>query len=237
MKNSIFLKVLACALICVMASSYALADTVTIDLEAASAEELKAARDAIDAKLMDIRLANAPKPDDAYIIKGSGTQILTNVEINAELSRFNVHYLDEAKLSLFDNNGKQLYIKGYIEGKQVIPTIMLESEEEWSIDVSPLSTNGSPYISGRGSYTSDLFVVTPPTIVTITVKDIESYFNYTDISLYYVNKIGTVCFEERFGNILPDKSFDYIIKPNSEAVSWFWVIDCSNHVEWSISAK
>lgn len=215
----------------------ALADTITVDLDNATPEELQAARDAIDARLAEIRSASAPIVDDDYIIRGSGIEILTNVEVKASLSRFNVHYTDEASVSCF-NGDNELYIHDYIEHPQTIPMMIVESQEDWYIDISPIETMDSPYISGIGSYTSDLFVVTPPSIVSITLRDIAGYFNYTDVNLYYVDKTGSVHIEDWvIQSDLAPEQIDYIIKPNSDAVAWFWVIRCSDNVEWSITAK
>lgn len=231
-------QILAIVLVLLAITGCAFADTISVDLNSATEEELKVARDAIDAKLMEIRLANAPKTDASYIIKGSGTQILTNVEIKAELSRFNIHDADEVAVSCYDNNGERLYIYDYIGGPQTIPMIMIESEKEWYIDISPIGSIDSPYISGNGSYTSDLFSVVPPMIVTVTIEDKKGYFNYTDIKLYYVDDAGKAHIESYAAqSVLPDKKIDYIIKPNKNAVAWFWVIECAEAVEWSITAK
>lgn len=231
-------RILALVLVLMAFAGCAFADTVSVDLNSATEEELKIARDAIDAKLMEIRLSNAPKMDASYIIHGNGTQILTNVEINAELSRFNIHDANEVDVSCYDANGERLFIFDYIKGQQTIPMIMVESEKDWFIDVSPLGTIDSPYISGQGSYTSDLFVAVPPTIVTITIEDKKGYSNYTDINLYYVDKAGEVHIEDWVAQKkYSSQRFDYIIKPNNEAAAWFWVIDCSDHVKWSITAK
>lgn len=221
----------------IICSSVAIADTITVNLDSATADELKAARDSIDARLAEIRSEKAPTVDDGYIIKGKGTQIISNVEIKAELSRFNVHYKNEATVSCFNGN-EELFIYDYIDQPQVIPMIIVESQEDWYIDVSPIGTMDSPYISGKGSYTSDLFVVTPPTFVTVTLRDQVGYFNYANVDLYYVDSMGEVWIEDWVvDTALAPAQIDYIIKPKSDVVAWFWSIDCSDNVEWTIAAK
>ena len=60
-------------------ASVSFAETLTINLETSTTDELKTARDAIDKRLAEIRLANAPTIDEAFTISGNGTQILPGI--------------------------------------------------------------------------------------------------------------------------------------------------------------
>ena len=217
--------------------SVACAEVVTVNLASATEEQLLKARDAIDARLAEIRLADAPVIDESCIIRGKGMEILTDVEVKNIISRFNVHSKGDVTVSCYNGN-ERLYLHDYIAGAQTIPMIIVEADEEWYIDFSPIGKMDSPYISGKGSYTSDVFVVSPPTIVTITLSQTAGYFDYTNINLRYVDKNGGCWIADTVMQLaLAPQCIDYIIKPEEDAVMWFWTIDCSDNIEWSITAK
>lgn len=231
-------------------SSMAFADTVTVDLVTATADELKTARDAIDKRLAEIRLANAPTIDDSFFIKGSGTQILPGIELDAPFSRFVATCDDSIQVTYYSgaNNAESTYGKfnsnnshaDYIINPASISSIMVETQGNWQLDFSPIGLIDSPFTDGAGSYITDVFEApTTPCIITVTLNG-KNDAGYGAVTLYSINKNGTVSYSDTvvdYEFVHEVEYFDAIIKPDSSAVAYFWDISCPSGMQWSITAK
>lgn len=223
----------------------AFADTVTVDLDTATVDELKAARDTIDVRLAEIRIANAPDVDNSFIVSGNGTQILDGFDIVADFSRFSATCDDDIKVTYYYNNtsrsfdhASRMCFAWCIDEPISITSVMVESTGNWSVDFSPISTMDSPYTTGVGSYVTDRFSVTPPCIVRITLEA-GDYYDYTNVTLWKIHSDGRTSTENMVYNeiIIDEESFDVIIKPEKDIVSYFWMINCPVDTNWSITAK
>jgi len=231
-------------------SPVAFADTVAVDLATATADELKIARDAIDKRLAEIRLANAPTIDESFLITGSGTQILPGIELEAPLSRFVASCDDSIKVTYYSGasnkessygvfNTRNSHV-GYFDNPTSISSIMVETQGKWQLDFSPIGLMDSPFVEGLGSYITDVFEApSTPFIVTITLNG-ESDAGYATVCLYSFDKNGNVTYSDKAIDhefVYETECFDTIIKPDSSAVAYFWNVSCPAGMQWSITAK
>lgn len=243
-------RILAMILVLLAITGCAFADTISVDLNSATEEELKIARDAIDAKLMEIRLANATTLDDTYLIKGNGTQILNSFELTAPISRFVATCDKDTKVTLYidgkdspntygEYGESQSSYSSYFVNPHTITSMMVESQGNWEFDFSPLVMMDSPYTSGTGSYVTDMFTVSPPCIVTFSFRT-SRYSQLCSVVLHSIDTNGKIGYESviPWGTYVSDSdSFDIIIKPEPNIAAYFWEISCSADVDWKISAK
>ena len=241
-------KLVLCLLVfSLLFSPTAIADVVTIDLDDATVEELKAARDSIDKRLNEAWLANAPAVDDSFIITGKGTQILKGVDMAENVSRIVATCDDDIKVTYYTDSNSRTYNGSFqsamcfadcVSQPLSISSIMVETSGNWTIDLSPIKTMPSPFVSGIGACVSDSFTVTPPCIVHITLTR-GLYGGYNHVSLWKIHTNGRTSAETMLDNVLftDKKEFDVIIKPEEDVSAYFWVINCPVDTTWEITAR
>lgn len=231
------------ALCVVLCFSSTCAEVIQIDTETATLEELKSARSIIDKRIQTVQFSNVPISDESLIISGSGTQILDGISIKSPISRFVSTSSNDMKLTYYTPQSSKSYSNGRSTAKVIgspieLTCIMIETEGEWKIDFTPLTTMESPYTSGIGSYVTDIFEVEPPTIVNITLTS-GYYGGYSSVILYKIDSEGNYTGENFIDReiVIDTESFDRIIKPEAGIVSYFWRIECPVDTVWSITEK
>jgi len=227
-------------------SPVAFADTITIDLDAASIEELETAKDAIDARIAELSENDTVVDGETITLTGSGTKILEGFEIDAPLTKFMASCTEDTKITWYTDDGDSTTYGEYGESQKsystiiefpiTITTVMIESQGEWQFTFSPVGTMASPCCTGTGSFISDGFQVSPPHIAHITLT-CDTYA-FCSVYLRPIRKDGTLGFEE----VIPwgtrvhgTTTYDVIIKPEKDVVSYIWKVSCPPNVSWTIS--
>lgn len=242
------MKKLFCLVLVVLLSisPVAFADTITIDLDAASIEELEAAKDAIDARIVELSNNDTVVDGETITLTGSGTKILDGFEIDAQLTKFIASCTEDTKITWYTADGNSSTYGKYGESQKsystlikfpiTITTIMIESQGEWQFTFSPIGAMVSPCCAGTGSFISDAFQVSPPHIAHITLT-CDTY-ELCSVSLRSIRKNGTLGYEE----VIPwgtrvhgTTTYDVIIKPEKDVVFYIWEVSCPPNVSWSIS--
>lgn len=221
-------------------SCVAFADTITIDLDTASIEELETAKDAIEARIAELKAVAITPADEIYITRGNGTQILNDFIEPSTISRF-VVTADTKFIVTYNKMNIQLTVKSigcnyadFIDCTDGFSQVMIESQGEWAIDYSPLKRTYSPYMSGNGSYVTDYFAIKTPAIVTFTV---EGDYSLCHVSQYSIDENGKV---HLVGTpidqyISGQETFDIIVKSKKDNAQYFFFeINCHDDVKWSI---
>lgn len=224
----------------------AYADTVTVDLDIATIEELQAARDAIDARLAEILSSTLSSNGDRFTLTGTGTQILEGVDLPYSPARLFVKSDKEIKVTLCSDGGNHTYdggnSSGYqlayvIDKQQPISSIIVETQGNWSLEISPIEFVEQLSTSGSGSNVTDAFFAAPPAIVSISFSG-GRYLGYTYIYLYKIHSDGSVTSEKwMWQDFMPDGKFDYVIKPEEKINAYFVHIRCPHDTQWEISVK
>ena len=221
------------------------ADTIAIDLETATADELQAARDAINKRLAEILASDLTAANEALLLKGNGTQLLEGIKLNYSPARLFVKSTAEVKVTLcsddrnysYDGSNNSSYQFAYvIENQQSFSSIIVETQGEWTLELSPIGFTDQLSASGSGSFITDCFSVTPPSVVSIEF-DAGWYGGYSSI---YLNKIYDDYISSEtwmWQDIVSDESFDYIIKPEQNVKSYFIQIHCPHDTQWEITIK
>lgn len=231
--------------------SVAIAEIITIDLSTATEAELQTARDAIDARITEIRSTNITKTTEKpLILSGNGTKILDGFDINSDLFRFVATCEQDTKVTWYlkgDNDPKTYGLYGesqscyahYFEEPLSITSLMVETPGAWRLEFSPLGTMDSPAASGTGSYITDIFTVTPPCMVSITFTH-KGYNGLCSVILYPIYADGSIGYESVIDwgtRVSGTQSFDVIIKPEPNVVAYFWDVSCYEGIEWKIEVK
>lgn len=222
------------------------ADTVTVDLDTATAEELQVARDAIDARLAEVRASDLPAAGDKFTITGKGTQILEGVDLCYSPARLFVKSSEEIKVTLcsdgrnstYDGINSSRYQFAYVlQKQQSISSIIVETQGEWLLELSPIEMTEQLPTNGMGSHVTNCFSVVPPSIISITFND-GRYGGYTYISLYKIYANNSISYDQWMQqDIVSDETFDYVIKPEENVKAYFIRISCPHDTQWEIKAK
>lgn len=192
----------------------------------------------------DIPLKGSGFEEHEYTATGKGTKILEGLKLAFSPSRLYVKSDKEIKVTLCTDNGNKTYDGSnsskyqfvYVIDKQIeISQIMVETQGEWMLELSNVRAMEQPNISGSGSFVTGSFVVSPPSILSISF-DKGRYGGYTYIYLYKMRSDGHVLREEwMWQDIVSDESFDYIIKPEANIDSYFLQISCPHDTKWEIT--
>lgn len=231
------------ALVC----SVAIADTLTIDLDNASLEELMDAKRTIDQKINEIN-TSMQSTDEEYILTGDGTEIRT-VNIALEpLSRYVFTCADGDAKCTINVNGKDIRWSSRINCFSTAPTIatvMVQSKEPWQLELSPIGFTDTPFMTGNGNFVSDRFTIDSPSIVTVTFDYSSGGGNYWNerctLILYSVDAKGVasahylVSEEQVYSN--ESITLDVIVNLDNQAQYCFWGVQCNSKIKWSIAAK
>lgn len=230
-----------------LTSSIAFADTLTVDLDTASLEELIEAKRIIDQRITELN-QSAQTISDNYILQGDGTEI-RKVDISLEpLSRFVFTCPDgDAEYTITVNGEEKRWISksSYFETASTITNIMVQSKMPWQLDLSPIGFTDSPFITGNGNYISDRFVIDTPSIVSVTFDYSSGGGNYWNencyLVLYSVDANGSVSSHYLISGeqVYEGKSItlDVIVNLDDQTQFCFWGVQCNSKIKWSIVAK
>lgn len=233
--------------LCLLLCSIAIADTVTVELDTASIEELMEARSLIDRRIAELSQDVTPE-SNPFILRGSGTEIL-QVNMTLEpLSRFVFICADddaEYTITLNGEDKKWLSEAEYFETKSEISRVMVQSQEPWTIDVSPIGHIDTPFISGNGNYVSDRFVIDSPSIVSVTFDYTAGGGNYWNercsLVLYKIDSNGSVHADYLVSSeeVYEGKTItvDAMVDIDDNTQHCFWGINCNSKIKWAISDK
>lgn len=231
------------ALVC----SVAIADTLTIDLDNASLDELMNAKRTIDQKINELN-RSVQSSDEEYILKGNGTEIRAVDITLAPLSRFVFTSSDPDADYTITVNGEQkdwISKSSFFATESTISTVMVQSKKPWQLDLSPIGFIDTPFISGAGNFISDRFIIDSPSIVTVTFDYSSGNGNFWNEScwlvLYSVDAKGSVSTNYLVSGeqVYEEESItlDVIVNLDSQAQYCFWGVQCNSKIKWSIAAK
>ena len=242
MKRFLFVFVL-CLLFC----SFAIADTVIVDLDTASVEELRDARSLIDKRIAELSQSESTE-SNAFILSGTGTEI-REVNMTLEpLSRFVFTCADdnaEFTITINGEDKKWLPEVDCFDTKAEISRVMVQSKKPWTINTSPIGYSDTSFISGNGNYVSDRFSIDSPSIVSVTFDYTAGGGNYWNEScsliLYTIDINGAVhtdylvSGEQVYeGDTI---TVDAIVDVDDNVQYCIWGIDCHSKIKWTISDK
>lgn len=240
-------RILSIIFVCLLCCTCAIADTVVIDLDNTSIEELQAVRALIDRRIAEMSDI-ADEPDASYILSGTGTDI-RNIDVTlAPLSRVVFTCADgDAKYTITVNGEDQKWLSaaGYFESATAISRIMVQAQDPWTIDVSPIGFIDTPFISGSGNYVSDRFTISSPSIIRVTFDYTAGGGNYWNEScslvLYTIDSKGAVHTDYLISSeqVYEGKTItvDAIVDVDDDIQHCFWGVKCNSKIKWSISAK
>lgn len=242
-------KLLALVLALLLVAASAAAETITLNLETATLEELQAAQTAIGERISQLRAAAAPA-GEAITLTGTGTAILSAVEVVQIPARVTVAGAVKVTLSggkwgdhIFNSFAKA-------EGSCDVLTdaatfdALVEGTGDWSITIEPLKDGGTLALSGVGPYVSDFFPLDAATIVHAVMDasgtdawsatlQLHMGHQFSNIDAWDSDKVA--------GDILfaaPLKvEGDGIVKPTGTRTQYYWIVDVPAGAAWSIAVK
>ena len=241
-------KILALVLILCMLAPAALADTLTVDLDTASMEELQTAQSAISDRISELRAASAPAQED-IMLSGTGTTIQSGVEVMQVPARVTV--TGTVKVTLtggeYDHeyNGYQEEYSSDVLTDAATYDTLVEGEGDWAILIEPLKDGSTLEMTGSGPYVTDFFSLPAATIVHVvmdatSLDDLWAASLYLSVGHQYENldvwTDDTVVGDSLFS--APYKlEGDAIVKPTGDRTQYYWIIDVPIGTEWSITVK
>lgn len=243
MKKLLVLVVVLCLLVPV-----ALADTLTLDLDTASVEELEAAQSAISDRISELRSASEPAEED-IMLSGTGTTIKTGVEVKWVPARVTV--TGAVKVTLAGGQydlGFNSYQAEYACDVLTDPAtydVLVEGEGDWAILIEPLREGAAMEMSGSGPYVTDFFPIPAATIVhavmdATALEDLGVASLYLSLGYQY-DSIEAWTEDTVIGDTLFSVPLrlekDAIVKPTGDRTQYYWIIDVPIGTEWSITRK
>ena len=240
-------RILSIVLFLTLLWSVAIADVLTIDLETATIEELKEAKQAIDHRISELSQP-AANQDNSYTVEGKGTDIRpVNISL-VPLSRFLFTCSDgEASYTVTVNGEEKKWIGpvSYFETATDISNIMVQSKSPWHFDFSPIGYVDSPFIAGNGNYVSDRFMISSPSIISVTFDYSAGGGNYWNencsLVIYEVDDTGSVTPHYLISaeQVYEGKSItlEAIVNLDNQSSYAFWGVQCNSKIKWSITAK
>ena len=229
-----------------LAASPALAQVLTIDLDTATIEELTAAQAQIGDRISQLRAAAAPAAE-AITLTGSGTSIISGVEIAAVPARVTVEGKVKATLSgKFDlayNIGKSSFscdVHTYAGPHD----LMVEGDGDWTVTIEPIKEGGSLVSSGVGPWVSDFFPLDSAAILTVKADPtgMEGMLSNANFCLYqplkYMNTYSYSALTNELITATGDAFVaDVIAKPDEAGALCFWHVKVAPGVAWSIELQ
>jgi hypothetical protein len=240
-------KLLAVLLAFALLGSSAFAETLTIDLETASIDELTAAQTTIGNRISELRAAQTPAGKN-ITLSGNGTSIQSGVEVTQIPARVVV----KGPVKVTFTGGDYDLTFNTWQAEESCETItdagtyelLIEGDGDWTISIEPLKEGGTLECSGTGPYVSDFFPLTSSTIVHCLLDASAlgewSASLYVSIGYQYEGydywTYDTVVGDTIFTDPLTLEG-DGIIKPVRERDQYYWIIDVPLGTTWSISVK
>ena len=183
----------------------------------------------------------------AITLTGSGTSILSGVEVAAAPARVTVE--GKVKLTL---SGKYDHTFNYAQESfdcDVLTSAetydaLVEGEGDWTITIEPIKEGGSMQASGTGPWVSDFFPLDGAAIVTVSAdpSKMDALLTNVIFQIYQPLKyIGTYSPDSLTNELLTASNgpfaADVIIKPEDGQALCFWQVKVAPGVEWSINVK
>ena len=240
-------KLLAVILAFSLLGSVAFAETITVDLDTATIEELTAAQSAIGDRISELRAAEAPE-GETISLSGTGTAIQSGVTVTQVPARVTVTGPVEVTFTGGDYDLSFNLWQNDFSCEQLTDAgtydLLIEGEGDWTIQIEPLKDGGTLECSGIGPYVTDFFPLSSATIVHCTMDasgvDAWSASLYTYLGYQYEG-FDSWTYDTVVGDYASSDSFtvegDGIIKPVKGRDRYFWIIDVPEDASWSISLK
>lgn len=237
-----------------IAPASALADTITIDLDTATYDDLAAARDQITARMDALLAAQAtPAPAEAadgMHYSGEGTAIVSDVQLPYDYNVITYNASRGTGYKLKSEEDKQL---SYCFGGQQcdivtgprIAKLLVEGKSEWTIDIAPLATASALTASeGTGCYTSPIFPLDSDTIINLHITDpdgSDDMGDSIDATLYMLTDDGRLYDDALVigGGLADDGTYDadLILSPVDGATGYVLVVNGLPAYQWSVTPK
>lgn len=229
-----------------LAASPALAQVLTIDLDTATIEELTAAQAQIGDRISQLRAAAAPA-GEAIVLTGSGTSIISGVDVVAVPARLTIEGTVKLTLSgKFDytfNQELHPYNCAVITGAETFDA-MVEGTGDWTITIEPIKEGGSIVASGVGPWVSDYFPLEGPAILTVKAdgSGMDALMSNVIVQLYQpLRFIGTYNPSSLTNALITATgdafAADVIAKPDDGTPMCFWYVKVAPGVAWSIELQ
>ena len=226
----------------------AFANTITVNLEEATLEELQTAQAAIQER-MDVLLADQPGQGDVICLTGTGTTILKDVNILFYPAR--MHILSENRMTVTLTGGpyEMAYYIEYSPAVRVLTfggtfTLLIEAEGDWTIEFSPIEEGGYCEAAGSGAYVGDFFELTEPMVFTASFDGANlpaGVYDYMELNFFKQFEYGDEWgYDNPFYDDLETGEFvskDFIVKPTTGHKRYFWQVVCNPYVTWTIRPK
>lgn len=229
-----------------LAASPALAQTLTIDLETATIEELTAAQTQIGDRISQLRAAAAPAAE-AIVLTGSGTSILSGVEVATVPARLTIE--GKVKLTLsgeYDhtfNYAQESFACDVLTSAETFEALV-EGAGDWTITIEPIKDGGSIVASGVGPWVSDFFPLESASILTIKAdaSGMDALLSNVIVQLYqplrYIDTYNPKSLTNDLITATGDAfAADVIAKPDEAGALCFWHVKVAPGVAWSIELQ
>lgn len=225
--------------------SAAFADVLSDSWQDATLDELLAAQQDIANQISALRAAQTTAADKIELT-GSGTSIVSDVNVSFSPARLTVTVDGEMNLTLMDEdmNEDSETVSNHMStvfADSGVFTLLVEAAGDWTITFEPIIPGGTLPMSGSSSYVSDIIELAAPTIVTISA-DASDVDNFTTLYVYlaYVDDDGDWNDDRLVDQWLNEGetySADIILKPAKGASSYFIFVKCNSGTKWSIAPK
>lgn len=247
--------ILVSALLAIAPAS-ALADTLSIDLDTATYDELADARDQITARMDELLAAQAtPAPaeaTDGVHYSGEGTTILSDVQLPYDYNVLTYTASRGTGYKLMGDGDKQL---SYCSGQQQCDIVsgpntaklLVEGKDAWTMDVEPLvSASALTAAEGVGCYTSPIFPLETDSIISLHVVDPDGKYEFQDAlsidcTLYILMGDGKLRSDKLvIGASMTEEctyDADLILSPIDGAAGYVLVVNVLPTYEWSATLK
>lgn len=218
-------------------------DIKTLNLASLSLEELVTLQERITTRISQLRAANIPA-GDVVTISGTGTTVLTNVNIPFSPSRVVIDSVSGLSLKMtggkWDRNYSGKQHVDYLSESAVFEAL-IETKDDWNVTFEPITEGGTISIKGEGSYVGGFFDIPNTTIVTIKAKagNLDNYMCNFSAQVIYNSGYGWTYDYHASELMTSNTTFekDSILKPSKDTNQYFWYIDCDPGVEWEITVK
>lgn len=239
-----------------IAPASALADTITIDLDTATYDDLAAARDQITARMDALLAAQAtPAPAEAadgMHYSGEGTAIVSDVQLPYEYNAITYtasigtsYKLRDDKDDTFSSSlgGQECnVVAGPRTGK-----LLVEGKDAWTLDIAPLATASAlTAAEGTGCYVSPIFPLDSDTIINLHVIDPDGKRELRDAlsidaRLYALKGEGKLSSDSLvIGGSTDDSNTynaDLILSPVDGAIGYVLEINMIPEYQWTVTPK
>lgn len=237
---------LALLLVLLLVSVPALADVLAPDWQAASIEDLTAAQELLANELSARRAAAQPSAD-AFTSSGTGTAILSGVQVPYDPARVTFSADSKATLTLPAkyNHVYQLYKAGtkidFLSDPATYDA-QVTAAGSWSVTIEPIRAGQTFPFTGSGAAVSDFFDLQAPTIATVSwdASGVSRLLSNLSIIMYHQYKnISRWQPEVLMNELNVDKtgSLDVILSPTQGRTEYCLVIDAADGLQWSIAYK